>query len=155
MKAQNQNELCAYKNLKAEIQNFKTAKNAKAYDEAAEISLITKYCNKLSVSVDQFQKAHRQDLAQEYMVERDILRKLLPEPVNESQIRSELYIWAGSNKLIEMYLTEKGVYQFDAIETSKPFIPKKEMGNVIKHLKSKFPQADGKMISNIVKEYLV
>ena len=54
-----------------------------------------------------------------------------------------------------MYLTEKGVYQFDAIETSKPFIPKKEMGSAIKHLKSKFPQADGKMISNIVKEYIV
>lgn len=155
MKSKNQVELRAYKNLKAEIQNFKTAKNAKTYDEAAEISLITKYCNKLSVSIDQFQKAHREDLAQEYMIERDILRKLLPEPVNESQIRSELYIWAGSNKLIEMYLTEKGVYQFDAIETSKPFIPKKEMGTAIKYIKSKFPQADGKMISDIVKKYVV
>ena len=29
------------------------------------------------------------------------------------------------------------------------------MGNAIKHLKSKFPQADGKMISKIVKEYVV
>lgn len=30
-------------------------------------------------------------------------------------------------------------------------IPKKEMGNAIKYLKSEFPQADGKMISEIVK----
>ena len=29
------------------------------------------------------------------------------------------------------------------------------MGNAIKHLKSKFPQADGKMISDIVKEYVI
>ena len=28
------------------------------------------------------------------------------------------------------------------------------MGSAIKYLKSKFPQADGKMISNIVKEYV-
>lgn len=34
-------------------------------------------------------------------------------------------------------------------------IPKKEMGNAIKYLKSEFPQADGKMISEIVKKYIV
>ena len=34
-------------------------------------------------------------------------------------------------------------------------IPKKEMGNAIKYLKSRFPQADGKMISEIVKKYIV
>ena len=155
MKSKNSDELRAYKNLKAEIQLLKTAKNAKPYDEIAEISLIRKMVDKLSESITQFQKAHRQDLAFECMSEREILRKLLPEPVNESQICSELRLWAGHNKLVEMYLTENGVYQFDAVEVSKPFIPKKEMGNAIKYLKSKFPQADGKMISNIVKEYII
>ena len=29
------------------------------------------------------------------------------------------------------------------------------MGNAIKYLKSKFPQADGKMISDIVKTYVI
>lgn len=155
MKAQNQNELRAYKNLKAEIQNFKTAKNAKAYDEAAEISLITKYCNKLSVSVDQFQKAHREDLAQEYMVERDILRKLLPEPVDESQVCSELLSWAVRNKYLEADEYKEDYYLINITKATSPFLPKKEMGTAIKHLKSKFPQADGKMISEVVKEYLV
>lgn len=112
-------------------------------------------CKKLEDSILSFSEAGREDLVAEYNDELEVLKKLLPEPVNESQIRSELYIWAGNNKLIEMYLTEKGVYQFDAIEVSKPFIPKKEMGSAIKHLKSKFPQADGKVISNIVKEYII
>ena len=155
MKSKNKTELRAYKNLKAEIQLLKTAKNAKPYDEAAEIQLISKMCKRLEEDIEGFSEARREDLESECRSELEVLKKLLPEPVNERQIRSELYIWAGSNKLIEMYLTEKGVYQFDAIETSKPFIPKKEMGNAIKHLKSKFPQADGKMISNIVKEYIV
>ena len=154
MKSKNSDELRAYKNLKAEIQLLKTAKNAKPYDEAAEIQLISKMCKRLEEDIGGFSEAHREDLESECRSELEVLKKLLPEPVNESQIYSELYIWAGNNKLIEMYLTEKGVYQFDAIEVSKPFIPKKEMGNAIKYLKSKFPQADGKMISNIVKEYV-
>lgn len=155
MKSKNKTELRAYKNLKAEIQTFKTAKNAKPYDEAAEIQLISKMCKKLEDGILDFSGAGREDLVAEYRDELEVLKKLLPEPVNKSQIYSELRIWAGQNKLIEMYLTEKGVYQFDAIEVSKPFIPKKEMGNAIKHLKSKFPQADGKIISNIVKEYVI
>lgn len=155
MKSKNQIELRAYKNLKSEIQIVQTAKNAKPYDEAAEIQLISKMCKKLEDSILSFSGAGREDLATEYRDELEVLKKLLPEPVNESQIRSELYIWAGNNKLIEMYLTEKGVYQFDAIETSKPFISKKEMGSAIKHLKSEFPQADGRMISDIVKKYVI
>lgn len=155
MKSKNQVELRAYKNLKAEIQNFKTAKNAKAYDEAAEISLITKYCNKLSVSIEQFQKAHRGDLAQEYMVERDILRKLLPEPVTAPQIEIFLHIWAYENNYYEKSEDNNLAIIITGIGHIIPKIPKKEMGNAIKYLKSKFPQADGKIISNIVKEYLV
>lgn len=147
MKSKNQEELRAYKNLKAEIQLLKTAKNAKPYDEAAEISLIRKMVDKLSVSITQFQKAHRQDLAFECMSEREILRKLLPEPVNESQIYSKLLEWCRTNHLIQRFQTAVG-YEECCL------IPKKEMGNAIKHLKSKFPQADGKIISNIVKEYV-
>ena len=36
-----------------------------------------------------------------------------------------------------------------------PEIPKKAMGVMIKSLKEKFPTADGKIISDIVKQYIV
>lgn len=42
MKSRNQVELRTFKGLKAKIQEFKTAKNAKPYDEAAELSIIKK-----------------------------------------------------------------------------------------------------------------
>ena len=155
LKSQNKTELRAYRNLKAEFLKAETAKNAKPIDETRQVQIIKKYCDTLEKSILDFSEARREDLVAECRDELEVLKKLLPEPVNESQIYSELRIWAGQNKLIEMYLTEKGIYQFDAIEVSKPFIPKKEMGNAIKHLKSKFPQADGKMISNIVKEYII
>ena len=150
MKSRNKTELRAYKNLKAEIQVFKTAKNAKPYDEAAEISIIKKYCEKLEKSILSFSEANRDDLVAEYTDELVVLKKLLPEPVDESQIR--LFIGFDLeyfSQFREEFLSEKG-------EITKGIqIPKKEMGNAIKYLKSKFPQADGKLISNVVKSITV
>ena len=148
MKSRNQTELRAYKNLKAEIQAFKTAKNAKPYDEAAEISIIRKYCEKLEKSILSFSEAHREDLVAEYRDELTVLKKLLPEPVNESQIKGELATWCWNLGFMKSE-------QHEAVSTYEEQIPKKEMGNAIKHLKSKFPQADGKLISSIVKKYVV
>ena len=150
MKAKNQIELRAYKNLKAEIQAFKTAKNAKPYNEVAEILIIKKYCEKLEKSILSFSEAHREDLIAEYSDELEVLKKLLPEPVNESQIR--LFIGFDLeyfSKFTVEYLDESGKV------TRGIQIPKKEMGNAIKYIKSRFPQADGKLISTIVKEYCI
>lgn len=93
MKSKNQVELRAYKNLKAEIQILQTAKNAKPYDEVAEIQLISKMCKKLEDSISSFIEAGREDLATEYRDELEVLKKLLPEPVNEPDIHSALQIW--------------------------------------------------------------
>ena len=148
MKSRNQTELRAYKNLKAEIQTFKTAKNAKPYDEVAEIQLISKMCKKLEDGILGFSEAGREDLVSEYRDELMILKKLLPEPVNESQVCSELSEWCRENHFTQRVQTAIGYEEYLVI-------PKKEMGNAIKHLKSKFPQADGKLISIIVKSFIV
>ena len=97
-----------------------------------------------------FSKAHRDDLVAEYSDELEVLKKLLPEPVNESDICS----FIGSDKeyfsqFTEEYLDESGKV------TRGIQIPKKEMGNAIKYIKSRFPQADGKLISTIVKSVTV
>lgn len=134
IKTQDKNKLRAYKNLKANIQLLKTAKNAKPYTEDTEIKLISKMCKKLEDGISSFIEADRTDLVSEYRSELEILQKLLPEPVDASQIVSELY---------------NGWHNGETIK-----IPKKEMGNVIKYLKSKFPQVNGKEISNIVKMYI-
>jgi uncharacterized protein YqeY len=152
MKSKNQVELRAYKNLKAEIQILQTAKNAKPYDEAAEIQLISKMCKKLEDSISSFIEAGREDLATEYRDELEVLKKLLPEPVNESQIDSKLMEWCAENGFRKENGKIVAPYKQQLYTT---IIPKKEMGNAIKFLKSEFPQADGKMISEIVKKYIV
>ena len=143
LKSQNKTELRAYRNLKAEFLKAETAKGAKPMDEVRQIQVLQKYIKTLENSISDFSKAHREDLVAEYSSELEVLKKLLPEPVNESQIYSELCSWSDN-------------HGFTIIENEHPIlqIPKKEMGNAIKFLKISFPQADGKMISNIVKEYV-
>ena len=148
MKSGDKVALRAYKNLKAEIQKVKTAKNAKPYTDATEIQLISKMCKNLEDAILDFSKAHRDDLVADYTSELEVLKKLLPEPVNESQICSELSEWCRENHFTQRFQTAIGYEEYLVI-------PKKEMGNAIKHLKSKFPQADGKLISTIVKSVTV
>ena len=148
MKSGDKVALRAYKNLKAEIQKVKTAKNAKPYTDATEIQLISKMCKNLEDAILDFSEAGREDLMSEYRDELAVLKKLLPEPVKESQICSELSEWCRENHFTQRFQTAIGYEEYLVI-------PKKEMGNAIKHLKSKFPQADGKLISSIVKKYVI
>ena len=150
--------LNAYKNIKTELQKVLTAKNAPEYSEALFIQVTAKYAKKLEESISQFSEAHRDDLVAEYTSEWEVVKKLLPEPVNESQICFELANWMiehGYNfhKKSTSVLKDNKISKTD-FEKFDP-IPKKEMGIVIKHLKSKLPTADGKMISDIVKKYIV
>ena len=142
LKNKKTSELKVYRNLKADIMAFKTQKNAPTYDEAAELKIIQKYVTKMEDAEKQYSQAGREDLASECRDELEVLRKLLPEPVTASEIYEELRYWAEKNH----YLNEETASEIQ--------IPKKEMGVVIKYIKSKLPTADGKMISEIVKENL-
>ena len=150
--------LNAYKNLKSELQKVLTAKNAPEYSEALFIQVIAKYAKSLEDAILQFSEAHRDDLVAEYTSEWEVVKKLLPKPVNESEICFELANWMiehGYNfhKKSTSVLKDNKISKTD-FEEFDP-IPKKEMGTAIKYLKSKFPTADGKMISEIVKKYIV
>lgn len=145
MKSGDKVALRAYKNLKAEIQKVKTAKNAKPYTDAAEIQLISKMCKNLEEAILDFSKAHREDLVADYTSELEVLKKLLPEPVNESQICSFIEKYCLNNSFVGSTEAQENIVQ----------IPKKEMGKVIKVVKETYPQADGKLISSIVKKYVI
>lgn len=145
MKSGDKVALRAYKNLKAEIQKVKTAKNAKPYTDAAEIQLISKMCKNLEEAILDFSKAHREDLVADYTSELEVLKKLLPEPVNESQICSFIEKYCLNNNFVRSTEAQENIVQ----------IPKKEMGKVIKAVKETYPQADGKLISSIVKKYVI
>ena len=145
MKSGDKVALRTYKNLKAEIQKVKTAKNAKPYTDVTEIQLISKMCKNLEDAILDFSKAHRDDLVADYTSELEVLKKLLPEPVNESQICALIEEYCLNNNFIGNTEAQENIIQ----------IPKKEMGKVIKVVKETYPQADGKLISSIVKKYVI
>ena len=136
-------ELKVYRNLKADIMAFKTQKNAPEYNEASEISIIRKYATKMEDAEKQYSQAGREDLATECREELEVLKKLLPKPVEAQDINSILAGWCVRNNFVN---TEN---------ESKIEIPKKSMGVAIKAMKEVFPTADGKIISEVVKQYVV
>ena len=133
LKSKDADKLKAYRNLKAKIMEYKTAKNAKPYDNQAEIQIIKKMCDSLKESENNYKKANRLDLFDECIVERRILENFLPV--------------AASAEEIEL-----------AVRESEHFIDgkinKKSMGLVIKEIKSKFDFVDGKLVSEIVKKFI-
>lgn len=137
--------LNTYKNIKSLFQKIQTAKN---YDdnwsENLEMQIISKYARLLEDDILQFKQANRDDLVAEYTAELEVIQKLLPEPVTAEDIKFHLYNWAD----------ELNYYGEISEEKITIAIPKKEMGKAIKFLKNKFPTADGKMISEIVKKYV-
>ena len=136
-------ELKVYRNLKADIMAFKTQKNAPEYNEASEISIIRKYATKMEDAEKQYSQAGREDLATECREELEVLKKLLPKPVEAQDIKSILAGWCVKNNFI------------NAENEPKIEIPKKSMGLAIKAMKEVFPTADGKIISEVVKEFVV
>ena len=130
MKNKEQGKVRTYRAIKSEIQSFQTAKNAKSYDESAEISLLRKMCKQREDSMEQYLSAGREDLVNLEKEELSYIKELIPETPSEDKIKQ----WVVDN-----YSS----------------ISKKEMGIIIKKTKETFPSADGKIISDIIKSLIV
>ena len=131
MKAHDKVASETYKLLKAKILEFKTAKNAREYNDAEEINLINKMISDRKNTAEIYLQNNRKDLADAELAQADVLQKLLPELPTKEDIME--------------YLNE---YYPNGIE-------KKSMGIVIKEVKGALLGADGKLISECVKTKLV
>lgn len=132
MKEHNQGKANAYKNMKAKMLEFKTAKNAKPLDDSAETTIIKKMVSELLNDADIFKQNGRNDLSEAAYAEADFLKPLLPKEASESDIEAA----------ISDYIKDNG--EFD----------QKSMGKVIGYVKSKFDNADGGLIARLVKSHL-
>ena len=121
----------AYRMLKSEFLVFKTAKNAKPLDDAAEISIIKKMIKQRQDAAKEYLEAGRLELADNELDEVAVLKVLLPAEITEEQITEAVK---------------------EIVNTVEPV--KKNMGVFIKAVKDKYPTADGKMVSQIVLTFL-
>lgn len=130
MKEKNTAKTNALKNLKAKMLEFKTAKNAKPLDDTAEIGIIKKMVTELHNDADLFNRNSRNDLAESAMKESEYLEEFLPKEATIEEIKA-------------------------AVEQNiEPRMTMKDMGRLIKLVKSMFDNVDGKLVADTVKEYL-
>ena len=121
----------AFRMLKSEFLVFKTAKNAKPLDDAAEISIIKKMIKQRQDAAKEYLEAGRLELADNELDEVEVLKVLLPAEITEEQIKEAVKEVANASVPI-----------------------KKNMGVFMKAVKAKYPTADGKMVSQIVSAFL-
>ena len=121
----------AYRMLKSEFLVFKTAKNVKPLDDAAEISIIKKMIKQRQDAAKEYLEAGRLELADNELDEVAVLKVLLPAEITEEQIKEAVK---------------------EVANTTVPI--KKNMGVFMKAVKAKYPTADGKMVSQIVSAFL-
>ena len=131
MKSGEKDKANVYRLIKNEFLKFTTAKDAKPLNEAAEISILQKMVKQREESIANYKTGNRMDLVENEKNEIDIINELLPAvPTQED---------------IENYLN-----------TNYPNgVEKKSMGLVIKAIKEALAGADGKMVSDLVKNVLV
>jgi hypothetical protein len=134
MKAKNEAVLRALRAIKAEIIKAKTDPGAGGViDEATEQKFLQKMMKQRRDSLDIFEKQGRADLAEKEKEEMAVIEKFLPKQLDETELKDR----------IEKIIAETGA--------SSPADMGKVMGVASKQLAG---LADGKAISNIVKELL-
>ena len=134
MKARNEGVLRALRGIKAEIIKAKTEPGAGGeIDEATEQKFLQKMMKQRRDSLEIFEKQGREDLAIKEKEEMAVIEKFLPKQMNEAELK----------ETVKKIIAETGA--------STPADMGKVMGVASKQLAGK---ADGKMISNLVKELL-
>ena len=105
----------------------------KELNENTMIKIIAKHAKQLRESIVQFEKGNRLDLAEKEKEELLITEKFLPEQLDESEVKA---------------IVLKVIQELNATQMS-------DMGKVMKNILEKTKgTADGKMVSNLVRENL-
>ena len=132
MKAGNKERANVFKLIKAKMMEFATRSDKPVLDTKAEIAILNKMLKERKDTATEYSKAGRQELANQELFEANIISELLPKAASEEDIKNA----------ISEYITSNGPCTI------------KQMGAIIKYVKSKFDNVDGALTSKLVKESL-
>ena len=133
MKLGNKNQVLAIRNILEKIK-IKQVDSHDPLNEKQIVQIISKYAKQLRESIEQFTKGHRIDLAEKEDAELKIVEQFLPAQMTENEIKTivlESIKITGAENM-------------------------RDMGKVMKLVLEKTQgSADGKIISQLVKEHLI
>ena len=133
MKLNDKIKVEALRAIKTAFINWETAKEnvGKSMDESTEFNIIRKLFSQYEDAAKQCDDGKHDELVAEYLATASILKEYLPKPATEEEI----------------------IFAFGNIELDIEPI-KKNMGVFIKRIKEMLPNADGKLVSQIVMKNL-
>lgn len=133
MKDKDQTALAALRAIKSEILLAQTSGSDAAMTEADEIKILSKLVKQRKDSAAIYTEQNRPDLAEPELAQAEVISKFLPEQLSEAEI----------GKAIDTIISQTGASGM------------KDMGKVMGLATSQLAgKADGKTISNIVKQKL-
>ena len=139
MKSGDKVKLEALRAVKTAFMNWETAKEnvGKSITDAVEISIVSKLVAQYEDTAKQCNDGKHDKLVYEALTMASILRGYLPKPATEDEILKVFtYICEGT-------------------KFTEPIEPiKKNMGVFIKRIKDSLPNADGKLVSQVVMKNL-
>lgn len=120
------------RDIKAAILNWKTAKEnvGKTYTEVDEINILKKLKTQYLETAESCNDGQHDSLVQAVTEYAEYINQFLPAPVTKETIQQ-------------------------CVEQSGIALDKKNMGNIIKYVKAQYPAADGKLVADVVKSYLL
>ena len=130
MKEKNSDRVKVLRLIKTEL--VKKEKDCKKLDSVIESSVLLKQISQREDSINQFKQANRIDLVESEEKELEIIKEFAPKQVSEEEIVAE---------------TERVISTLGTITM-------KDMKNILSEVQKKYPTANGKIVSQIVKNHV-
>lgn len=122
-----------YKLIKAEFLKAEKEKDFKGWNEAAEIKILMKMAAQRNDSIDQYNKAGRTDLAEVEKNELMYINKFIPKQPTDEEVK------AYTQEII------------NDMKSKNMEISMKNMKYVLGEIQKKFSMANGKLVSQVLK----
>lgn len=133
LKNQDHNRLSVLRLIKAEL--VKKEKDGVKLDEKSEGMILQKMISQREDSIKQYNSAGRKDLAESETIELNIIKEYAPKQVSDDEIK---------NKAREV---------INDLSKSKQ-ITMKDTKEIISIVQETYPTANGKIISQVIKEFI-
>lgn len=122
-----------YKLIKAEFLKAEKEKDFKGWNEAAEIKILMKMAAQRNDSIDQYNKAGRTDLAEAEKNELNYINRFIPKQPTDEEVK------AYTQEVI------------NDMKSKNMEISMKNMKYVLGEVQKKFSMANGKLVSQVLK----
>jgi uncharacterized protein YqeY len=137
MKKREKEKLDTLKLIKTEL--VKVEKSGITIDDAKEVSILLKMIDQRKESIAQYIKGDRSDLAELEQKEIDVIKQYIPEQPTDDEIADY------TKDVIKHYIEQND---------ADYMVSMKDMKAILSMVQEKYPTANGKIVSNVLKEYI-